>query len=157
MEFVIVFLLVLIGLFLFAVEIFVAPGISLAGIGAGIVLLGTVYYAFVEMGMMAGFLVLGISLLGIIGLTLWFMKSKTMDKLTLKKSLDYRYAPLQNCEVKVGSRGCSITRLALIGNVEIDGHIVEAQSASGFIEENTPIEVIRVNERGIFVRALGQS
>lgn len=157
MEFVIVFLLVLIGLFLFAVEIFVAPGISLAGIGAGIVLLGTVYYAFVEMGMMAGFLVLGISLLGIIGLTLWFMKSKTMDKLTLKKSLDYRYDPLQDCEVKVGSRGCSITRLALIGNVEIDGHIVEAQSASGFIEENTPIEVIRVNDRGIFVRALGQS
>lgn len=157
MEFVIVFLLVLIGLFLFAVEIFVAPGISLAGIGAGIVLLGTVYYAFVEMGMMAGFLVLGISLLGIIGLTLWFMKSKTMDKLTLKKSLDYRYDPLQDCEVKVGSRGCSITRLALIGNVEIDGHIVEAQSASGFIEENTPIEVIRVNDRGIFVRAVGQS
>ncbi len=157
MEFVIVFLLVLIGLFLFAVEIFVAPGISLAGIGAGIVLLGTVYYAFVEMGMMTGFLVLGISLLGIIGLTLWFMKSKTMDKLTLKKSLDYRYDPLQNCEVKVGCRGCSITRLALIGNVEIDGHIVEAQSASGFIEENTPIEVIRVNDRGIFVRAVGQS
>lgn len=157
MEFVIVFLLVLIGLFLFAVEIFVAPGISLAGIGAGIVLLGTVYYAFVEMGMMAGSLVLGISLLGIIGLTLWFMKSKTMDKLTLKKSLDYRYDPLQDCEVKVGSRGCSITRLALIGNVEIDGHIVEAQSASGFIEENTPIEVIRVNDRGIFVRAVGQS
>lgn len=157
MEFVIVFLLVLIGLFLFAVEIFVAPGISLAGIGAGIVLLGTVYYAFVEMGMMAGFLVLGISLLGIIGLTLWFMKSKTMDKLTLKKSLDYRYDPLQDCEVKVGSRGCSITRLALIGNVEIGGHIVEAQSASGFIEENTPIEVIRVNDRGIFVRAVGQS
>ncbi len=157
MEFVIVFLLVLIGLFLFAVEIFVAPGISLAGIGAGIVLLGTIYYAFVEMGMVIGFLVLGISLLGIIGLTIWFMKSKTMDKLTLKKSLDYRYDPLQDCEVKVGSRGCSITRLALIGNVEIDGHIVEAQSASGFIEENTPIEVIRVNDRGVFVRAVGQS
>lgn len=45
----------------------------------------------------------------------------------------------------------SLTRLTLIGNAEINGHIIEVQSADGFIEERTPIQVTRINNGTVYV------
>ena len=55
-------------------------------------------------------------------------------------------------EVKVGDTGVAITRLALIGNAEINGKIIEVKSADGFLNEHTPIVVERIMEGIIMVR-----
>lgn len=67
------------------VELFVIPGISLAGISALACILYANYYAFANMGMAGGFVTLGISALACIGSLIWFMRSKMLDKLALKK------------------------------------------------------------------------
>ena len=68
---------------------------------------------------------------GIIGVTWWFMRSKTVDRLSLKKTLDYRPSPFEGMDLKPGDKGISVTRLTLIGNADFNGHIIEVQSADG--------------------------
>ena len=65
MEILIIIALIVAGLILFLIEVFLVPGITLAGIASACSLLYAIYYAFSDMGMQAGFVTLGIVVLGI--------------------------------------------------------------------------------------------
>ncbi|MBQ5380668.1 MAG: NfeD family protein, partial [Paraprevotella sp.] len=54
--------------------------------------------------------------------------------------------------VKVGEKGTTITPLAHNGKAEINGNVIEVKSADGFIDEGTPIVVVRVEEAQITVK-----
>lgn len=151
MEILIIIALIVAGLLLFAVEVFLVPGITLAGIASGISLLYAIFYAFHNVDTQTGFITLAIVVAGIIGVTIWFMRSKTVDRLSFKKTLDYKPQPLKGTNIQVGNTGTSLTRLTLIGNAEINGHIVEVQSADGFIEERTPVRVVRIDNSTVYV------
>lgn len=151
MEILIIIALIVAGLLLFAVEVFLVPGITLAGIASGVSLLYAIYHAFHAVGTQAGFITLAVVAAGIIGVTIWFMRSKTVDRLSLKKTLDYKPEPLKGTNIQVGDTGTSLTRLTLIGNAEINGHIVEVQSADGFIEERTSVRVTRIDNSTVYV------
>lgn len=154
MEILIIIALIVAGLILFLIEVFLVPGITLAGIASAASLLYAIYYAFSDMGTQAGFITLAVVALGIVGITVWVMRSKTVDRLSLKKELDFRPDPLKGISVKVGDRGITLTRLTLIGNANINGHIIEVQSVDGFIEERTPIEVSRIDNRTVYVQRI---
>ena len=113
METLIIIALIIGGLILFAIEVFLIPGISVAGVGAAVCILYAIYSAFTSLGSQAGFLTIGVSLLGIIGVTWWFMRSKTVDRLSLKKTLDYRPSPFEGMNLKPGDKGMSVTRLTM--------------------------------------------
>ena len=147
MEVFIIIALILAGVLLFIVEVFLIPGISIAGIASAICLLYANYYAFDTLGPIAGFITLIASVLSCIAIIIWFMHSKTMDKLSLKKTLDYKIDPLKGTHIRI-----AITRLALIGNANFNGHIIEVRSADGLIDENTPIYVERMVEGTVIVR-----
>ena len=87
------------------------------------------------------------SLLGV-----WAARSKFLEKYWLQKSIDSTAATTEQLSVKVGEEGTSITRLALIGNADINGNVIEVKSADGFIDEGTPIVVVRVEEAQITVK-----
>lgn len=154
MEVFIIVALILAGLLLFVVEVFLIPGISIAGMASAICLLYANYYAFDALGPTAGFITLAASAVGCIAITVWFMRSKTVDKLSLKKTLDYKIDPLEGLDIHIGDKGVTVTRLALIGNAEINGHIIEVRSADGLIDEHTPIYVERMTEGTVIVRKL---
>ncbi len=157
METAILIALIVAGLLLFLVEVFLIPGTSIAGIASAVCLLYANYYAFHVLGVKAGCITLAASIVGCIVATVWFMKSKTVDKLSLKKTLDYKIDHLKGLEIKVGDQGVALTRLALIGNAEINGHIIEVRSADGFIDEKTPIYVERLVEGNVIVRKLPEN
>ena len=154
MELFIIVALILAGLLLFIVEVFLVPGISIAGIASAICLLYANYYAFDALGLTAGFITLAASVIGCIAITVWFMHSKTVDKLSLKKTLDYKIDPLKGLNIQIGDKGITVTRLALIGNADINGHLIEVRSADGLIDEKTPIYVERMIEGAVIVRKL---
>lgn len=156
METFIILALILAGLLLFMVEVFLIPGISIAGIASAICLLYANYYAFGTLGPMAGSVTLIASVLGCIAIIIWFMRSKTIDKLSLKKTLDYKIDPLKGIRIRIGDRGVTVTRLALIGNADINGHIIQVHSSDGLIDENTPIYVERMIEGTVIVRRFNQ-
>ena len=96
MDILIIIVLIVAAVILFLVELFVIPGISIAGILAGACMIYANYYAFAYLGTTAGF-------------------------------------------------------MALIGNAEIDGNIVEVKSMDGFLNEKTPIIVNRIADGVIMV------
>lgn len=157
MELFIIIALIVAGLLLFIVEVFLIPGINIAGIASAICLLYANYYAFDTLGVTPGFITLASSAIGCIAITLWFMHSKTVDKLSLRKTLDYKINPLEGIDIQIGDEGVTITRLALIGNADINGHIIEVRSADGLIDEKTPIYVERMSEGTVIVRKLKQN
>ncbi len=156
MEILIILSLLIAGLLLFAVEVFLIPGISVAGIASAISVLCAIYYAFAHLGMQAGILTLLISALGTAAVVWWFMRSKTVDKLSLKQSLDYKLNPLEGLDLKVGDTGTTTTRLTLIGNACFNGRILEVQSSDGFIDEKTPVEIVRIKDNQLYVKAINE-
>ena len=120
MDIVIIASLIIAGLILFIIEVFLLPGVSIAGIVSAGCLLYANYYAFDALGTMPGCITLAISAIGVIAITIWFMRSKTVDKLSLKKTIDYRPEPLKGLDLKPGDEGVALTRLALIGNAEFN-------------------------------------
>ena len=63
METLIIIALIVGGLILFAIEVFLIPGISITGIGSAVCVLYAIYAAFTSLGSEAGFITLGVSLL----------------------------------------------------------------------------------------------
>ena len=152
MDIVIIASLIIAGLILFIIEVFLLPGISIAGIvSAGCLLYGN-YYAFDTLGTIPGCITLAISALGVVAITIWFMRSKTVDKLSLKKTIDYRPEPLKGLDLKVGDEGIALTRLALIGNAEFNGRIIEVRASGDFIDEKSKIRVERILDGIVMVQ-----
>ena len=151
MDILIIASLIIGAVILFLVELFVIPGISVAGFLAGGCIIFANYYAFTYLGTTGGFITLGISAIACIGSLVLFMRSKTLDKLALKKDIDSKVDRSAEDSVKVGDIGISTTRLAQIGYAEINGKIVEVKSIDGFLNEKTPIIVSRITDGTIMV------
>ena len=130
---------------MFLVELFVIPGISVAGFLAGGCIIFANYYAFAYMGTTAGVITLIISALACIG-----------SKIALKKNITSKVDRSAEEKVKVGDIGVTTTRLALIGYAEINGDIVEVKSSDGFLNEKTPIIVDRIADGVLLVERLKQ-
>ena len=156
MELVIIISLLAVSLVLLLIELFLIPGTSLAALISAGCMIYAVYYAFGTLGTIAGFATLAIALLGSILSVVWFMRSKALDRVALKKDIDSKIDTTAKDSISVGDTGTAITRLALIGNAEINGHIVEVKSADGFLNAKTPVKVVRITEGVIVVTALEQ-
>ena len=152
MDLVIIISLIVAGLILFIIEVFLLPGVSIAGIASAACLLYANYYAFDTLGTIPGCITLTISAIGVIGITIWFMRSKTVDKLSLKKTIDYRPEPLKGLNLKIGDEGIALTRLALIGNAEFNGRIIEVRSSGDFIDEKSKIRIERILDGIVMVQ-----
>lgn len=152
MDIVIIASLIIGGLILFIIEEFLLPGVSIAGIASAACLLYANYYAFDTLGTIPGCITLTISAIGVIGITIWFMRSKTVDKLSLKKTIDYRPEPLKGLNLKIGDEGIALTRLALIGNAEFNGRIIEVRSSGDFIDEKSKIRIERILDGIVMVQ-----
>lgn len=151
MDIVIIILLVLAAIVLLLVELFVIPGISLAGIAAGGCLVYANYYAFAHLGTAGGWITLAVSLLTCIGSLVAFMRSKTLDRIALKSEIQSTVRSTSQQKVHVGDEGLTTTRLALIGYAEIGGEIVEVKSTAEFLDAKTPIHVCRIIDGIILV------
>jgi len=146
MDILIITVLIIAAVLLFLAELFLIPGISIAGILAGGCILFANYYAFAYMGTTAGIITLAVSALACIGSLVGFMRSKTLDRISLKKDITSKVDRSAEEKVKVGDTGITTTRLALIGHAEINGNMVEVKSADGFLDEKTPIVVSRITD-----------
>ncbi len=151
MEIGIVILLLVIGVLLLLVEFFLIPGISIAGIGGVLFLGGGVVYAYTEIGPVAGHLTV-LGAIVIIALAVWiFLKAKTLEKMALKTEIESKNDPMAGVVVQEGDEGVALSRLAPMGKVKIAGHVMEAKSLNGFIDEGSEIVVKQVLATNVLV------
>ncbi|WP_297329531.1 NfeD family protein [uncultured Bacteroides sp.] len=154
MDILIIAALIIAAIILSLVELFLIPGISIAGFLAGGCLIFANYYAFVYMGTTAGILTLVVSFIASIGSLILFMRSKTLDKIALKKNITSKVDRSAEAKIKIGDIGTTTTRLALIGYAEINGEIVEVKSIDGLMDAKTAIIVNRITDGVILVEKL---
>lgn len=151
MEIAITIILVLLATVLLTVEVALIPGFGVAGVLGVLSMLASVFYAFFVVGNVAGWITIIVSGLICVSLFLWALYGKSLDRLALKKNIDSNVKGDELDKIKVGDRGVAKTRLALIGEANINGEVVEVKSEMGFINENEEVMVIRISGGTIYV------
>ena len=114
-------LLIVLGLLFLVAELLLFPGLSIGGILALVCYGGAIWYAFDSLSVTAGIwtvvAVLALSLLSLI----ISLRAKTWQRLTLKQEIDSVSMPKPETEVALGTLGVTISRLAPMGKVSING------------------------------------
>ncbi len=147
-------LMILAGLVLFLLEFLVIPGISIAGIGALILMAVSVYLSFSIFGVTTGIIVLAgvlVSMGLVIGLT---FRSKTWNRVSLHTQVNSKANDVTGYGIKPGDTGIAVTRLGPVGMVQIGDTRVEAHSEGPFIDQQTVVKVVRVEPSFIVVKLI---
>lgn len=152
---IIVTALVVLGVVLLLVEFFLLPGISIAGVGGAIFMVGGVIYSYIYLGSTAGNITLALSLLMLALAFVWLLKSKTLQKIALTADINETVDNSNLRSLKPGDIGVAVSRLNPIGNVMINDIMVEGKSFDGeFIDEDAKIEVVRVETYNVLVKEI---
>lgn len=149
-------ILIVIGILLLAVifiliELFLIPGLSIAGI-TGIALAAvSVWYAYSHVSVLAGNLALAGSFI-LTAAAVWvFVKSRALERMSLKTNVTGIVEKIDEELIKVGDKGVSMSRLAPMGKVRINNEIMEAKTNDEFIDQGVEIVVIEVYKTNVLV------
>ncbi len=148
----IIAVLIFIGLVMVILEIFFLPGITIAGVSAVLFFVGAIFYAFTQLGEFAGYLTIAVSVLVTIGGIILFIRSRSLDRIALKTSIDSVAPTLISDQIKVGDEGITLSRLNPMGSVLINNISVEARTREDFIDEDVPVVVEKVDRTTIIVQ-----
>jgi len=151
----IIFFIVL-GIFLFIVEFMLIPGISVAGIGGVVFVLGGVIASFIEFGSKTGLIVLAGTALTITIVVTLMLRTGTWKKFMLTTTIDGTVDQVHKAEGKVlaGDHGEAVTRLNPMGKVQVKGEFYEAKALDILIDPRTKIEVIAVENNRLIVKPI---
>lgn len=151
LDIVIILILMALAILLVVVEIFFLPGLTFAGILSAIFYGGALYYAFSHAGVTVGV----VTLLGGVLLTIaaiwYFMRSRTLDKMSLKADIAGTAPTRVDSSIRVGAEGLTLSRLNPMGTVLIDGVTVEARSTGDYIDESTRVRVVKIEPTAVVV------
>ena len=151
MDIVITVVLVLVATLLLVVEVALIPGFGFTGVLGVLAMIASVFYAFFNIGYIAGWITVAVSVVILLSLLMWAIYGKSLDRLALKRNIDSTVKDEAVKKLKVGDKGVAKTRLALMGEVNFNGDIVEVKSEDGFINEKEEVEIIRISDDSIFV------
>lgn len=151
-----IIILTIVGLVLVLSEIFLIPGVGVAGILGALSLGGACYYVFYEFGLLAGSVFTASVLAVLIGLIIYTIKTKAWKKLALNTRIDSKVQSLDGENLTVGDTGKAVTRLAPIGTARFDGKAFEVKSLEGMIDAGTEVEVVMFEDNRIYVKPVSE-
>lgn len=146
--------LILVGLILIFAEILLIPGVGIAGVLGLLSLGGSCFYAFSQLGPVAGAIVTAVNVVLIVALTVWVLRAKTWKRLTLETNIESKAVPSELAVVSVGDVGKTVTRLAPMGTVRFGQKAVEVKALEGLIDPDTDVEVVLIEDSRIYVKPL---
>lgn len=152
MQILLVIILVVVGVALLVVELFLIPGIGAAGIAGLLSAAAGVAYAYWKISASAGHIALGAALLLCAVAIYVFLKTRTLDKMALKKNIDDKVDLLSDLDIQKGTQCMTVSRLAPIGKVRIHDRDVEAKSLEDFIDQDVLVEVVSVEGNKVNVK-----
>lgn len=147
---IIIILLAIVAAALLVGEVFLTPGFGLAGIlGIGTII-GVEYYLIVG-GHDTMAIIFALLTIAVFCITAYIMSRKKVVKQVALKSEISGTIKHRPDGLTVGRPGITRSRLALKGTVEVDGEIFEATSEQGFIDQDMPIYISRIDEDTVYV------
>lgn len=156
LDIVIIVFLMAVAILLVLLEIFLLPGITLAGIGGFLFAAGGLIFAY-SLGQTIGHITLFLSLLIFAVAFLWFLRSKSFSRVALNTDVDSKLTSSRDLGIVPGDEGITVSRLAPIGKAVIRGITVEAKSEDELVDEDTPVVVVRVDSYNIIVRPISDN
>lgn len=155
-EIIIIIFLILIGVALLMAEIFLLPGITIAGVAGCLTMIGSIVYAFYYIGNTAGYLTITANVAIFVLTLIILIKSKALDHIALKTDITSTVIDKDEFKgLKIGDKGITISRLNPIGKAEFGTQIVEAKSFTGeYIDEGQAIEIVRIDNSNILVQSI---
>lgn len=149
----VVIILIVLGILLFVIEFLLVPGVTIAGIGGLVLTVFGVYKAFNDFGSSTGIWVLIGTLMISVFVIAMSLRARTWNRLMLKTNVDGTVdSAITEDQIKAGDKGTSMTRLAPMGKIEVNGIVREAKSTEGYIDEHSQIEVVSVEGTRISVK-----
>ncbi len=149
----VVIAVIVLGILFMLIEIFLLPGISIAGIAGAIFLIGGIIYAYTFLGSTAGNITLAASAITLGASFVWLVKSKSLRRISLETNIEDKVDNSALQKVTAGDTGIALSRLNPIGKVMVNDVEIEGKSFDGeFIEEDTEIEVVKVETYNILVK-----
>ncbi len=145
---------ILIGLFLIWLEFFIVPGITIAGIGGIILILGGIFFAYSQKGNTVGHLVLVSSLVLLFVMFVISFRGKTWKKTALQTNIDGVVEGINTSKVHVGDTGHTISRLAPMGKIMVNDEIIEAKSKLGFIDQSVEVKILEIYSSNVLVERI---
>lgn len=149
---VLIALMLVLAVVMLLLELLVLPGITVAGIAGVLLLAGAVVLSYTTYGLIAGHIVLGISLLLAVILTVYALRARTWKRISLQTELTGKVNLIDKAHLHPGDSGRTITRLNPMGKVMVNGQVLEARSEDGLVDQEQEIVVVRVLESGIVVK-----
>lgn len=146
--------LILIGIALLVVEIVILPGTTVAGISGTVLIIAGVVMMYNGYGATQGHYTLFGSALLLGAVFVYALRSKTWKKLSLQTRIEGKVNVIDEQKIHVGDKGISVTRLAPMGMAKINDVILEVRSDEGLMDEGVSIEVVRMVDQKIIVKAI---
>ena len=150
MDIILVITVVVLGIAFFILEIFFLPGVSIGGIVGTLFTGAGIWYAFAKLGTTAGWIVVAVSVVVLLLAVVYFIKGKPLDKMALDKELEADN-PYDMTKVAVGDKGVTLSRLAPMGKVLVNGEEYEAKFREGFLDRGVEIEVVEIEGNVLIV------
>jgi membrane-bound ClpP family serine protease len=145
-------IIIILGIFLLLVEFLIIPGFTIFGIGGFVFIILGIGSAYYFHNTQTGNITLISTVALSLGTIYFIFKKKTWQNLGLKANIESKHEPFETDKIHPGDLGITITRLAPVGKAMVNDTICEAKSFSGFIDERTNIEVIKVLTTQIIVK-----
>jgi membrane-bound ClpP family serine protease len=148
------FILVLIffGIALIVLEILIVPGL-IVGIAGGVFMFMGIMWAWQVYGNTGGIIV-GISSIVVLAISIYLaLRSGFWQRFSLKDKLDGKVNVILTEKLNVGDFGDAVSSLRPMGTVRVNGQQFEATSEGQMIPPNYPIEIVRIEENKVFVKA----
>lgn len=146
---IIVFLMAL-AIALVLIEIFLLPGITLAGIGGALFAVGGAIYAY-SVSALAGHITLVASVCLFVLTFFFLLRKNSFRRIALHTDVDATLTSSRDLGIEPGDEGITLSRLAPIGKARIKGITIEAKSREEFIDEQTAVTVVRVDGYNVIV------
>ena len=144
MDIILVITFIVLGIAFFVLEIFFLPGVSIGGIVGTLFTGAGIWYAFAKLGVTAGWIVVAVSVLVLLFVIVYFIKGKPLDKMALDKELETNNF-YDMSKVAVRDTGVTLSRLAPMGKVLINGEEYEAKFCEGFLDRGVDVVVIDID------------
>lgn len=142
----------LLGIILILAEIFLLPGFTIAGVGGFLFSIGGIFYAYSHLGVTGGTITLVTSLLVFAIVFFRLIRSNALDKIALKTNINSTVETSDMSQIHIGDTGTTLSRLNPVGKVKVNNITVEAKSLGDFIDEDTIVEVVKVNVNQVIVK-----
>jgi len=149
-----IIILIVLGIILFYVEFLIIPGVTVAGIAGGVLVILGVFFGYREYGVPTGHYILGATAVFSVFSVVVMLRSKTWEKISLDSMIVGKSSTGLEAELNIGDQGITVTRLNPYGKVQINDKFYEAKSSGSFLDPKTEVEIKKIDGSHLIVKPL---